>query len=200
MGGLSESDGLSLIERFDTSFGYLDDLCSLDNSLFHTYIKNVYPKALLQSNGGGGEAAFLNLGAQINNLHCAVGIYDKSDDFDFDIVGFPHLDGDIPRGPSCGACLSQLIRFARLCGGVGDFNEGNSIMSRRLLKQGFLYHGLGKAFGEFCDRHFGLVGPFGSSLVNLIEGGIHISMGISSKRLKGWNTGPMEWPCRMPFH
>ena len=27
-------------------------------------------------------------------------IYDKHDDFDFDIVSFPFLDGDIPRAPS----------------------------------------------------------------------------------------------------
>ena len=27
-------------------------------------------------------------------------IYDKRDDFDFDIVNFPFLDGDVPRRPS----------------------------------------------------------------------------------------------------
>ena len=36
-----------------------------------------------------------------------------SDDFDFDIVNFPFLDGDIPRRPSYGVYISQLIRFAR---------------------------------------------------------------------------------------
>ena len=29
-------------------------------------------------------------------------IYDKRVDFDFDIVNFPFLDGDIPRSTSCG--------------------------------------------------------------------------------------------------
>ena len=29
-------------------------------------------------------------------------IYDKRDDFDFDIVNFPFLDGDIPRAISYG--------------------------------------------------------------------------------------------------
>ena len=41
---ISKSNYLNLIEKFNTSFRYLDDLCSLDNSLFHTYIKNIYPK------------------------------------------------------------------------------------------------------------------------------------------------------------
>ena len=41
-------------------------------------------------------------------------IYDKRDDFDFDIVNFPFLDGDVPRRPSDGVYISQLIRFARV--------------------------------------------------------------------------------------
>jgi len=63
-------------------------------------------------------------------------------------------------------------------------------MSRKLLKQGFLYHKLRKTFGKFYNRHFDLVKQFNSSLINLIEGvyRIHISMGISSKRLKKYNT------------
>ena len=33
--------------------------------------------------------------------------------FDFDIVNFPFLDGDVPR--SYRVYISQLIRFARVC-------------------------------------------------------------------------------------
>ena len=38
--------------------------------------------------------------------------YDKHDDFHFDIVNFPVLDGDVPRRASYGVYISQLIRFA----------------------------------------------------------------------------------------
>ena len=41
-------------------------------------------------------------------------IYNKRDDFDFDIVNFPFLDGDVPRSASYGVYISQLIRFARV--------------------------------------------------------------------------------------
>ena len=40
-------------------------------------------------------------------------MYDKPDDFDFKIVNFPFLDGDVPRSTSYGVYISQLIRFAR---------------------------------------------------------------------------------------
>ena len=36
-------------------------------------------------------------------------IYDKRDDFDFDIINFPFLDGDVPRSASYCAYISQLI-------------------------------------------------------------------------------------------
>ena len=41
-------------------------------------------------------------------------IYDKRDDFNFEIVNFPFLDGDVPRSPSYGVYISQRIRFARV--------------------------------------------------------------------------------------
>ena len=50
-------------------------------------------------------------------------IYDKRDNFDFDIVNFPFLDGDVPRRASYGLYISQLIRFARVCNHVTDFRS-----------------------------------------------------------------------------
>ena len=49
-------------------------------------------------------------------------LYDKRDDFDFDIVNFPFLDGIVPRRPSNGVYISQFIRFAKVCSHVEDFN------------------------------------------------------------------------------
>ena len=46
----------------------------------------------------------------------------KRDDFDFEIVNFPFLDGDVPRSTSLGVYISQLIRFARASSIVADFN------------------------------------------------------------------------------
>ena len=61
-------------------------------------------------------------------------IYDKGDNFDFDIVNFPFLDGDIPRATSYGVYISQLIRFARVSSHVADFNTRNKILTAKLLK------------------------------------------------------------------
>ena len=62
------------------------------------------------------------------------------DDFNFEIVNFLFLDGDVPRSPSNGVYISQLIRFARVCSNVDDFNNRNLFLTAKLLKQGYRYH------------------------------------------------------------
>ena len=82
---------------------------------------------------------------------------DKRDDFNFDIVKFPFLDGDVPRRPSYGVYISQLIRFARASLHVNDLNNRNKFLTAKLLKQGYRYHKLRKAFSKFYSRHFELI-------------------------------------------
>ena len=66
-------------------------------------------------------------------------IYDKRDDFTFEIVNFLFLDGDVPCPPSYGVYISQLIHFARVCSNVDDFNNRNLFLTAKLLKQSYRY-------------------------------------------------------------
>ena len=63
--------------------------------------------------------------------------YVKQDNFNFEIINFPFLVGDVPRSPSYGIYISQLIRFARVCSNVDDFNNRNLFLTAKLLKQGY---------------------------------------------------------------
>ena len=93
--------------------------------------------------------------------------YDKRDDFNFDIVNFPFLDGDVPQRPSYGVYISQLIRFARASSHVTDFNNRNKFLTAKLIKQGYRYLKLRKAFSKFYRRHFKLIEKYHVSLKNL---------------------------------
>ena len=81
-------------------------------------------------------------------------IYDKRDDFDFEIEKFPFLDADVPRRASYGVYISQFIRFARVCNQKADFNARNKCLTAKLLHQGYRYHKLRKAFSKFYRREF----------------------------------------------
>ena len=61
-------------------------------------VRSIYPSEpqLNKANTSDTEAAFLDLHLSISNDIVST-IYDKGNDFDFEIVNFPFLDGDVPR-------------------------------------------------------------------------------------------------------
>ena len=95
-------------------------------------------------------------------------LYDKRDDFDFYIVKFPFLDGDVPRSASYGVYIFQLIQFARVSSHVDDFNIRNKVLTAKLLRQGYRYNKLRKAFSKFYRRHFDVVSIYNVGLKTLL--------------------------------
>ena len=145
---LTKETRYDLIDAFNSTSRYLADLLNIDNIHFEHMVHRTYPAELElnKANASNTEAAFLDLNLSINNDIVSTKIYDKRDDFDFDIVNFPFLDGDVPRRPSYGVYISQLIRFARAFTHVNDLNNLNKFLTAKLLKQGYRYHKLRKAF------------------------------------------------------
>ena len=84
-------------------------------------------------------------------------ICDKRDDFNFEIVNFTFLDGDVPYYPYYGLYVSQPFRFARVCSSVDDFKNRNNFLTSKLLKQGYQYRTLRKAFSKYYYRHSELI-------------------------------------------
>ena len=89
-----------------------------------------------------------------------------------DIVNFPFLDGDVPRSTSYGVYISQVIRFARVSRHVDVFNTGNKILTAKLLRQGYRYHKIRKAFSKFYWRHFDIVSKHNVGLKTLLLQGL----------------------------
>ena len=86
-------------------------------------VDRIYPTELQlnRTNSSDSETPFLDLNLCITNGTVSTKIYDKRVDFDFDIVNFLFLDGDVPRRTSYGVYISQLIRFARAPSNLNDF-------------------------------------------------------------------------------
>ena len=57
------------------------------------------------------ETSFLDLHLSISDGFVKTKIYDKRDDFDFDIVNFPFLDGDVPRSTCYGVLVFIFINL-----------------------------------------------------------------------------------------
>ena len=75
---------------------------------FEQMVGQMYPtqRQLKKANSSDTEAPFLYLDLSITNDKVSSKIYDKQDDFNFGLVNFPFLDGDVPRSPSYGVNIS----------------------------------------------------------------------------------------------
>ena len=142
MWSLTDKNQADIIEAFNSTSRYLDDILNIVNPYFEQMVGQIYPTELQlnKANSSDTEAPFSDLNLSITNGTVASKIYDKQDDFNFEIVNFPFLDGDVPRFPSYGVYISQLIRFARVCSNVDDFNNRNLFLTAKLIKQGYRYH------------------------------------------------------------
>ena len=85
-------------------------------------VSHIYPSELHlnKASVSDTEASFLELHLSLSDGFVKTKIYDKRVDFDFDIVNFPFLDGDVPRSTSYGVYISHFIRFARVTSHVDD--------------------------------------------------------------------------------
>ena len=59
-----------------------------------------------------------------------------------------------------------------MCSHVEDFNARNNCLTAKLLKQGYRYHKLRKAFSKFYRRHYGLISKFNFGLKSLLNLGL----------------------------
>lgn len=165
----SDTQG-DVIDAFNGTSRYLDDILTIDNPFFAQMVSSIYPHELTlnKANESDKLVSFLDLHLSIVNGNVVSKIYDKRDDFNFDIVNYPHLDGDVPRTTSYGVYISQLIRFARACSDVRDFNDRNLHITGKLLQQGYRYHKLRKSFVKFFKRNGDLVGKYSTTLKSLL--------------------------------
>ena len=143
---LQKSKRFDLIDMFNDTSRYLDDIFTIDNPEFEKHIPDIYPAELQlnKANTSDKETSFLDLNIKVISSDIHTSVYDERDDFEFPIVNFPWLSGDVPRLLSYGIYISQLVRFARCCTAVLDFHSKNLQITSKLLTQGYRYHKLRK--------------------------------------------------------
>ena len=119
---LSNNNQVDVIEAFNSTSRYLDGFLNNINSYFEQIVGQIYSTALQlnKANFFDTESPSVDLSILTNGM-VASKIYDKWDDYNFEIVNSPFLGGDVPRYPSYGVYISRHIRFARVYFSVSDF-------------------------------------------------------------------------------
>ena len=90
MMSLSDDKQADVIDAFNTTSRYLDDILNINNVYLDNMVSQIYPSELQlnKANASDTEAAFLDLHLSISNDIVSTKIYDKRDDFDFEISHF----------------------------------------------------------------------------------------------------------------
>ena len=94
MMSLSDDKQADVIDAFNTASRYLEDILNINNVYIDNMVSQIYPSELQLNiaNTCDTEAAFFDLHLSISYDIVSTTIYDKRDDFDFEIVNFPFLD------------------------------------------------------------------------------------------------------------
>ena len=108
---LSDNIQADIIEAFNSTSRYLDDLLNIDNPYFEQMVGQIYPTELQlnKANSSDTEASFLDLNLSITNGIVSSKIYDKRDDFNFEIVNIPFLEMFLALLPMVYIFLSLFV-------------------------------------------------------------------------------------------
>ena len=87
-------------------------------------------------------------------------LYDKKDDFNFPIVNSPFKCSNIPAAPACGVYISQLIRYSRASASYQDLFDKGMLLTRKLLKQGFVLVKVKSSLRKCYGRHHHLANRY----------------------------------------
>ena len=131
----------------------------------------IYPTELQlnRANSSDTEASFLDLNLCISNGTVSKFMI-KMDNFDFDLANFPLQDGDVPPAYliwgihiSTYQIRQSFFKVTNCC---------NKALTAKLLRHGYRYFKLPKAFSKFYHRHSALVEKYSISLKTLLQQGI----------------------------
>ena len=159
-----------LIKKFCSCARYIDDLLLINNDdAMLKVMAQIYPKelVLVPDDSDGLSTPFLDLQLTITNGIISTSIYDKRDNFDFPIVNFPHLCGNIPNKSSYGVFIGEAVRYARGCTYFADFKSRVLMLTSKLKQQSFSRKGLRSAWSRFCESHVLLIQKYGIHVLNL---------------------------------
>ena len=131
-----------LASQFNFIYRYIDDVLSINNNNnFENYLGQMYPDELdiKDTTESNTSAFYLDLLLSIeSDGQLRTSLYDKRDDFTFNITNFPFLSSNIPSWPAYGVFISQLIRYARACSSYEFFILRAARLSSKLLGQGYV--------------------------------------------------------------
>lgn len=126
--------------KLNHTFRLIDDITSINSDgVFQDHASLIYPTSLIlnKENVGDDEAHVLDLNILVKDGQFNVSLYDKRDDFPFDIVQFIPIVSNMPVNTAYGVFGSQLIRYFRICNLFVHFETRVSRLVQSFVELGY---------------------------------------------------------------
>ena len=161
-----------LASQFNFTYRYINDELSINNPDFENYLSQMYPPELeiKDTTESNTSASYLDLLLSIgrdSQLHTS--LYDKRDDFNFNITNFLFLSSNIPSSPAYGIYIPQLIRYARASSSYDCFILRAGRLSNKLLGQGYVKERLRSSLRNFYGRYWDLIKQYEFPLSRMLH-------------------------------
>ena len=115
------------------------------------------------------NCTFLDLSIKIVDNKFKYKSYDKRQSYDFSIINYPDLKGNVPKTPSYGVFSSQLIRFCEVNDDYDNFKTDVTSLVHKLVKQNFDITLLKSSFKKFYHCNIIRWSKFGKDIKDLLE-------------------------------
>ena len=142
--------------RLANTFRFIDDLAAInDGGEFSRSYQEIYPPELElgQENIENSSASFLDLDIRVQQGVFSISLYDKRDNFPFDIVRMPTASSNMPSTIFYSAIGAEILRVARASTGVEGFLVTSKAILNRMIKQGALVPKTRKVVTKTVNRH-----------------------------------------------
>ena len=148
---------------------YLDDICTINLQNYGDIAKDIYDNTLLLegSTCSYKQDTFLDLYIRVVDHKFITGIYDKVDDFNFEVISYPFPQSNVHSMLGYSTYYSQLIRFFRLCNNINNFLFRAKFSYSKLVKRGYKHNLLLKYFKKFCSA-YNIEGKYGEKNSDLL--------------------------------
>ena len=148
------------------TYRLIDDITTINSDgVFANHYMNIYPESLQlnKENSGCVSANVLDLDIVISEGNFKVNVYDKRDNFPFEVVQFAPVISNVSQNILYGVFGSQIIRISRICNDGEYFLNRTEKLIRSFGNLGYSLHRLKSVFKK-CSERQKFVDKFGDEV------------------------------------
>ena len=164
---LEQCNKIKELKLLSCIFRFQDDLLVLnDNGYFDGVIKDIYPAEMVlkKTNVSPQKVNFLDITISNYQGKFRYECYDKRNDFNFNVISFPFMSGNLPQNQMHGLFISQLVRYCYTNSTFNSFLKCSNKLYKKLVAQGFQPDRLQKNVNIFCQQYINLWLKYGQDL------------------------------------